>query len=978
MKKTRKILKKRDSLVKNVFIERFSWTFILGVMILFSFFSLNFTVADLAFDNTKIFDPGVGKYGKITIKDNFGTVDLAELELKTNTDICYGECSAEKEIIMHQKGKLVDDVRFIDNKTGKETTINEYRVYFWNGIEWAAYKYNEFNPGTYKVLLVGNLRPGQKVDWQIKSQGLWITEWTIWDDYLGNQLISYYDLNTDGTDGVNAITLTGNGTFAGDDGILGGAINFTGAQYHNTSKDNNLMRFHLNFTASFWVNMTAGVGGYVFAIMRQDSGGTDDYTTRCYSHTDQDIECCVYTDTAEYCQRTTDELSADIWQHIAVVYNGSNLSIYRNGTEVDLTFATDDFSARWGSGYHLVLGDIGIAHNNKYEGRVDEFAYWNRSLNSSEILDLWNSSNGLEYAGAPIVTLNNPPDNHYNTSNIITFNCSATDGTQVDNISLILNGVVNHTVTGSSASISLEKILTLPFGQHTWTCNATDNDGTVDTETTRTISVGFIENSVTYNSTTFEILSEQFITNISYNGTEYSAISSRLYYNGTAYLGTGTGTDVEYIVTRNLDIPTSTSLAKINKTFIWEHSLTNSTGGIVKYNSSEYIQTINPIVFVECNETYASPIAVNYTIYNEQNLELITTTMDATFDYWLGDGSTNKTTTINSVVNSTFQFCINSNETYTVDATINLYNTSNYQERTFSLNNQQYNNKTTDKRLYLLPINNGTNVIIQVRDAGLVPLQGYYVSIERYYPENGTYREIITEETDEYGQFVARLIENTIKYRFTFRDSDNVVRKTTGDMTIACRASICVLPFIIEDTEDDIERFLNLTDYDWALNFNNDTNIFTFSWTDTSGQSATMRLLVTRYLWNGTTIVCNTTSTSASASLTCNVGNSSASYQAQAFRRLSGQDERRIGQLSAKIGAEHETFGTEGLIWSFFLLFTMIAIGYWYPPIGIVIYLFGIVLLMTTNIIYVNPAILFAQLAIGIAFIWAFKRRTPG
>jgi hypothetical protein len=196
-------------------------------------------------------------------------------------------------------------------------------------------------------------------------------------------------------------------------------------------------------------------------------------------------------------------------------------------------------------------------------------------------------------------------------------------------------------------------------------------------------------------------------------------------------------------------------------------------------------------------------------------------------------------------------------------------------------------------------------------------------------------------------------------------------------MTIACRATICVLPFVLEDITDDTERFGNLTDYDWSLSWNNNTNIFTFSWNDVSGLSSTMRLIVERYLWNGTTVVCNTTSSVASSSLTCDVGGISASYQAQAFRRVGSAAERRIGQLSAKVGTDHRIFGIEGLFWTFFLLMTMIVIGYWHPPIGVALYLFGIIALMTMKIVYVSPAILIAQLAIGIAFIWAFKRRTP-
>jgi hypothetical protein len=287
------------------------------------------------------------------------------------------------------------------------------------------------------------------------------------------------------------------------------------------------------------------------------------------------------------------------------------------------------------------------------------------------------------------------------------------------------------------------------------------------------------------------------------------------------------------------------------------------------------------------------------------------------------------------------------------------------------LNKESYNNVTTNVSLFLNGL--GTNVIVETKDDGLSPVEGYYTKIYRYYPEDNSYEIVEHQLTDEYGQFVAQLIENDVKYQFEFLDENNTVKKRTDDMTIACRTSICVLPFIIEDTTDDFERFNNLTDYDWSFSFTNSSKTFTFTWTDVSGVSATSRLQVTRYLWNGTEVLCNTTSTSSSETLNCVVGDIQASYQAQAFRKIGTGAWRRIGFLSETVGDTFEKYGKEGLLWSFFLLMTMIAIGYWKPPIGIALYLGGIIALSYLKIISLNPAIIVAQIVIGVAFMWAFR-----
>jgi len=294
----------------------------------------------------------------------------------------------------------------------------------------------------------------------------------------------------------------------------------------------------------------------------------------------------------------------------------------------------------------------------------------------------------------------------------------------------------------------------------------------------------------------------------------------------------------------------------------------------------------------------------------------------------------------------------------------------------YNFNKEKFSNNLTEQALFL--IDQGTNVIIQVRDSGLKALQGYTVEIERFHPGLDKWELIKSGETDVYGQVVARLIENTVKYRFIIRDLDNNIVKETGDMTIACRAAICVLPFVVEEEEGFLEQFEEEEDTDWTLKFDKDTNIYTFSWTDISGKDLTYRLFVERLLWNETTKVCNKTSTTTFGSLTCNVGSTNASYMAKVYRTIPGSapKETKLGMLAAKVGDIFDVFGykgKEGLLWSFILLMTMITIGYWYPPAGVGLYLFGVIILGTIGILHVSPTILVAQMVIGIIFIWAFR-----
>ena len=615
---------------------------------------------------------------------------------------------------------------------------------------------------------------------------------------------------------------------------------------------------------------------------------------------------------------------------------------------------------------------------------TNESATWFRSYNDGESVS-WNcrvctSTNICEYGisnrtfnidlSNPLVTINSPGTRVGSgiVGGNITLNWSI-DETNVDTINYNYNGT-NVTLYGLENSTTFTTINSTDRSLWLWVNDSAGRENI----TSVTWVYNVWENAQTYNSTTTELSSENFKINVNLTSSDWIGATANLIYNGTSYLGTKSGSGNNLIFSRLINIPTFNSFPA-NATFYWEFLFTNSSG-TSKFNSSDNNQTISELIFTRCNSTYNSPVVVNYTIYNESSLSLINASFDASFVYWVGDTNLNKNYFLSAVSNTTFQFCTNSNETYYVDAIINL-ESEGYNERTYYFNNVPYNNVITETHLYMLNTTLETNVIVQVKDSGLNPLKGYYVTIERYYPELHAYKKVIVAETDEYGQFVVKLIENTVKYKFTFKDRNNVVQKTTGDMTIACRAIICILPFVIEDTTDDFERFDNLTDYDWVFSFDNVTNMFSFIWADTRSESATTWLKVERRLFNGTNVLtvggCNSTSTATSGSLTCSVGDSDASYSAQVFRRVSGETNwRRISSLLIKVGITFQTYGKEGLVWSFFLLMTAIAVGYYFPPAGLILYGVLAFALSYIEVIYVNPAILIAQFLIVGLFCWAF------
>jgi len=495
----------------------------------------------------------------------------------------------------------------------------------------------------------------------------------------------------------------------------------------------------------------------------------------------------------------------------------------------------------------------------------------------------------------------------------------------------------------------------------------------------------FLENSQTFNSTTYETESENFEINLSYDSSEWLSISANLIYNGTTYLGSTSDTGNTRVFTKRLNIPIIQGLQQ-NKSFYWEILLSNATS--TKYlNSTTQNQTIDELIFTQCNATYPSPIFVNFTVYNETNLNITPVFMDAYFEYYIkgGSGSVTKNYSFeSSTANNTYWLCSNVNKTLITDSAIKL-TADGLVDRTYEFSDKEYSNATTHIELFMQSSetkepgtsNELSNIIIEVQDTGLQPLEGYTVTIERYYPGLGEYKIIVEDKTDTYGQMVARLVKNTVKYKFTFKDTGGVIRKTTGDMTIACRATICILPFVIEDTTDDFSRFTSTTDFEYVFSFDNNTNIFTFTWNDATGDSATVRLLVERVLFNGTSVVsgCNSTSTATSGTLTCNVGSQKAGYMGKIYRQVSGKSELLLNVLNTRVGQTFSTYGREGLLWVFILLMTMIGIGSFNPPIAIILYNVGFLMMGVLGIVSYNLPIFFATNIMMVLFIWAFNRK---
>lgn len=416
----------------------------LSVMIisiaLASCFSIYFVVAE-GEDLTKTYD---SETRTVTIKND--TLDVAKIKLETPLvhkvirgadrlvaeftiesfddysdvfnniefyDFNEGMNNFEKDFTYKYKDfyseEVIDYETICDERIVNVSDVEEYDCYesqtgshFEERFDWVVFDENDVLPeGNITIGIFTDVSPNEHVEWIPTLFGAEIDEWAEWTESLNEQLISYYKMDVDGNDSLGRMDLSDYAIHYDTGGIIGGHYNFTGAE-NLTSGTDNLLKFYQNFSVSFWAKTTEGFGGYFFGISKNNApSSTNDYTARFYKHLTEKIEACITTDTAEYCKQSGSTVNSNQWLFITMVYDGVTLDYYVDGTYFDGVSATDDFSDRWGTGPFIVLGDS-IKYDNQYEGGIDEFAIWNRTLTEEEITQLWNNGTGIQYVNTNI------------------------------------------------------------------------------------------------------------------------------------------------------------------------------------------------------------------------------------------------------------------------------------------------------------------------------------------------------------------------------------------------------------------------------------------------------------------------------------------------------------------------------------------------------------------------------------------------
>jgi len=539
---------------------------------------------------------------------------------------------------------------------------------------------------------------------------------------LTDDLTSYYALeetsypilydemgNNDGT--------IHNDTLLQQDGKIGKAFKFDGIDdFANTSYDL-IVEDGGNFSWQFWIKTTDNVsqqrniiksdnGDFVGCELQQTSGDM-------YCHTRIGAEAVKTIDTGT-------PVNDGDWHFIVLNYNGNgNMEVFVD----NVSNGTVDVSANGA----INIPDFFIGAGNSFgnisspaNATLDEVGFRERLLSIEEINQLWNNGSGLEMH-IRSVYLNSPINNSiYLINNNITFNATASteESLNIINISIYFDDIMNETINVSEQTVI--ETFTKSFdtkGNYSWKIEACDNESICFESETRNIEIINYEiASESHNPAVYETDSQTFIINI----TDEKPLSSvDLVYNGIEYTATRSGNNWS----RTINIPID-----IYENITYYYKLTYSDSSTE--NTTLYYQNITVINLTYC--TSGTP-HINFTFKDESDdLNINATIPTATFLYYLGDGTVNKTLSyINNTAHDSYAFCFTP-----IDKPLNLdyrmqYESDGYPQRTSEPDTFVITNSTTNKVLYLLGTVDGIYVTFQVVNPSNQLLSGVEVTATR-------------------------------------------------------------------------------------------------------------------------------------------------------------------------------------------------------------------------------------------------------
>lgn len=215
---------------------------------------------------------------------------------------------------------------------------------------------------------------------------------------LKTSLISYWKLEEasgNRADSHGSNTLTDNNTVTQATGKIGNAGQFTSAssEYLNSTDNASLSTGDIDFTFATWVYLdTKGANRRILA--KTNNVASSEYILTYRSATDR-FDFTIADGAIQADANNLGSPSATTWYFIVCWHDS-----VANTLNIQVNNGTADSSATGGTAPSDTAFDfqIGRTAGEYMNGRIDDTAFWKRTLTAAEKTQLYNSGNGYSYS----------------------------------------------------------------------------------------------------------------------------------------------------------------------------------------------------------------------------------------------------------------------------------------------------------------------------------------------------------------------------------------------------------------------------------------------------------------------------------------------------------------------------------------------------------------------------------------------------
>lgn len=933
-----------ENIQKNKLIDGSGSKILLLVILILGLFLFDLCIVSaFDFDNAKSFDKGNLQYGKITITNAFGTGEkLAEYTLTDNSDICYGDCYAEGKVYIYSSGKLFTDMKFVRDKKTKNL---DYKLYLKHGDILIEYKGEELSAGSYIWRLEAKKEPYEVIDWIGTAYGKELNEWAIWGVVTFNNSLAIENLTFTGavSENITRYLDVPSGVVA-----INGRLNLTG--FANATGINPLPASLRIGNTYVWTTDLIALGSFNSSLLST----TGELWTNISIGNGYLEDATQYAMVIDCLQASGPAKMINIYGENTGSYTGGKASRNLSGnwatTNADLSFIVYDNTQT----LYSFDPTLDTAYSANGTAQISQ-AFTTTSANTFS-----NISMRINRVGSPeICTMKvykTITESIPSTGN--NFLYPYTDKT--DNLASTINSYLSGcTYVNGNCSV--------PFTFHS------DNGGNISYFNLEFTNTGLIENSQSYNVSTFETQTESFLINLTYDPT-YS-ISATLIYNNSNYVSSEMSSGV---FKSSLSIPTVQAMT--NKTFYWRIGLTNVTNTYY-FNSSFNNQTVNILNISLCNFPYTVHY-INMTIYDEGTLKEINGSVSLTFNYGSSSSGSELLNTF-SYSNTTgtkshYDFCMSPpTEEYKINSVLE-YSAPGYVNKFFNFNDVSFTNDTTVFGLYLLNSSDSTSFIIAVKDASYQPKVGVDVYTQRFNAATNTWFTSEISTTDDDGNTIAHIFTEDALYRFKIYEDGELIYTTTSSI-ITCPSAPCTVTIIIGASWDSgTEPFKDLSGLTATMTYNKASHLITYTYADTNTSFSNGRLYVIRVAPGETGVqpICNSSSVNPSAVLTCDLSSATnGTYMSTGFITRGSTETMVLRNAYNKIKDIVGVIGYDGILWSIFILIGIVMMGIYRPSLGIIFGVVGMILLWLLQLVSVPVTALVAVVGIGIILLIEVRKQ---